>query len=249
MTPPTANDPPTERTPTNPDTSENIESDSPTTPELPSWLDWLLGGLVTVGGLLFALAGVFVFIVADRERIEAAVAADEFQVEGMTEPEFVELTLSLLPWLAAGLVLTGLAMAILGGAYIVHRRRVRNRAMAGEQTSDYLAHALLGAVVSAVTSFVPLSPILGGGVAGYLERGDSERTMSVGAASGVLMSAPFLVVGLFAVGGVAMGFASIEGGGFGAMVAALVAVGGLISLGVTVVLGAAGGWIGGKLAE
>lgn len=249
MTSPTENESSIERVPSTPETPGNNGSDSPTTPDIPDWLDWLLGGLVAVSGLLLALAGGFVFVLDDRERVESVVAADEFQVEGMTEPEFVELTLALLPWLAGGLVVTGLAMAILGGGYIVHRRRVRNRATASEQTSNYLAHALLGTVVSAVTSFVPMSPVIGGGVAGYLERGDTERTISVGAASGVLLSAPFFIVGLFAAAGLVSGFASIEDGGFGVMVAALVVIGGLISLGITVGLGAVGGWLGGKLAE
>lgn len=248
MTPPTETDPDATRAPRDPETTGDINSESPSTPDVPGWLDWLLGGLVTVVGLLFALAGAVVYVGGNREQIEAVVGAEGFQVEGMTEPEFVEFMLSLLPWLAAGLVLTGVAMAILGCAYIVHRRRARNRAAGGEPTSNYLAHALLGAVVSAVTSFVPLSPLIGGGLAGYLERGDSERTISVGAASGVLLSAPFFVIGLFAAAGLASGFASIEGG-FGTMIAAFVIIGGLISLGVTVGLGAAGGWIGGKLAE
>lgn len=232
-----------------PAAAEADESTDPDVPSVPGSLDWILGGLVVVGGLLFAFVGLLLFVVPDRERIEAMVAPDAVQIEGMTKPEFVDVTLSLLPWLAAGLVLTGLAMTVLGVAYVVHRRRVRERAAAGESVSNYLAHALLGAMVSALTSFIPLSPVIGGGLAGYLERGDSERTTSVGAASAVLMSAPFLVLGLFAAAGLAAGFAAIGDGGLGAMMAVVVVVAGLASLGVTVLLGAGGGWVGGRLAE
>lgn len=252
MAPSPANDPTPDSAPPPSDATETIASDdstNPAVPDVPGVLDWVLGGLVLLGGLLFTLGGIVLFIVPDRARIEEVVAADDFQIEGMTEPEFVELVTTLLPWLAAGLMLTGLAMTVLGVAYVVHRRRVRERAAAGEPTSNFPAHALLGAVVSALTSFIPLSPLIGGGLAGYLERGDSERTISVGAASAVVMSAPAIVVGLFVAAGLAAGFATIGDGGTGSMVAVLVIVGGLVSLGITAGLGAAGGWLGGKLAE
>lgn len=252
MAPDAENDSDTTYTPTNPEGVETVgsnDSNYPVVPEIPGILDWILGGLVAFGGLLFALAGILVYTVPTRENVETAVASEDFQVEGMTEPEFVEVTLSLLPWLAAGLLLTGLAMTVLGIAYIVHRRRVRDRAAAGEATSDYLAHALLGGVVTALTSFIPLSGVIGGGVAGYLERGKSQRTTSVGAASAVLMSAPFLVVGLFTAAGLFAGFSAIGDSGFGAVVTVAVIIGGLFSLGIAMALGAAGGWIGGKLAE
>lgn len=252
MTPPGED----ETTPRHRETSspieDNLDADdqaSPDVPDVPGVVDWLLGGLAILGGLIFTIAGIGVFTVLDRTLLEEMVAAEDFQVEGMTEAEFVDVVLAMEPWLGAGLVITGLAMIAFGIAYIVHRRRIRARAARGEPTSDYLAHALLGAVVSFVTSFIPLSPIVGGGVAGYLERGESERTISVGAASGALMSAPFVVLSLFVAAGLVAGFSVIGDGGFGWMMTALVIVSGLFSLGFTVALGAAGGWIGGKLAE
>ena len=250
MTPPAEDDRDTATTNSDP-VNDVTRSDStyPDVPDIPSILDWILGGLVAFVGLLFALAGLFLFLVPDRENVETAVASEGFQVEGMTEPEFVDLTLTLLPWLAAGLLLTGLAMTVLGGAYIVHRRRVRDRAATGKPTDNYLAHALLGAVVSAVLSFIPISGIIGGGLAGYLQRGESERTVSVGAASAVLMSAPFLVIGLFVAAGLIAGSTAISDGGFAVINAVVVIVGGLLSLGIATALGATGGWIGGKLAE
>lgn len=252
MTPPTDMDSTPDTAPSSPDPADNAPSDdstNPDVPDIPPILDWILGVLVVIGGLLSALGGLFVFLVADRESIETVVTADDFQVEGMTEAEFVDLMVSFLPWLATGLIITGLAMTVLGIAYIVHRRRVHARDAAGEPTSDYPAHALLGAVVSTLTSFIPLSPIIGGGLAGYLERGDSTRTVSVGAASGVILSAPALVVGLFGIVGFILGFTAIGGSGFVPMTVILIIVGGIVSFGVSVLLGAAGGWIGGKLAE
>ena len=64
---------------------------------------------------------------------------------------------------------------------------------------DTLINALIGAVVTIVTSFVPFSPILGGGVAAWLEKGDRTEGTKVGALSGALISLlllPLLFVGL-----------------------------------------------------
>ncbi|WP_259533135.1 DUF5518 domain-containing protein [Halalkaliarchaeum sp. AArc-CO] len=64
---------------------------------------------------------------------------------------------------------------------------------------DTLINALIGAVVTIVTSFVPFSPILGGGVAAWLENGDRTDGTKVGALSGALISLlllPLLFVGL-----------------------------------------------------
>jgi hypothetical protein len=257
MTPPPDDDATTGTTPAESNPTSTREGDDPATPgdpstpdvpEVPGVLDWILGGLVALGGLLFALAGGLVYSLADREQIEALVAPDDVQIEGMTKPEFVDLTVAVLPWVAAGLVVTGLAMLVLGVAYVVHRRRVHRREAAGESVSHYPAHALVGAAVSTVTSFIPFSPLVGGGVAGYLERGDSTRTASVGAASGAVMSAPFFLPALFVAAGVAAGFGAIGEVG-GGVAAAIVVVGALASLAFTVILGAIGGWIGGKLAE
>lgn len=58
-------------------------------------------------------------------------------------------------------------------------------------------NAIIGAVVSVLSSSVigPLGPILGGGVAGYLERQDGP---TVGTLSGVIASLPLVVLVFFA---------------------------------------------------
>ena len=221
----------------------------PSTPAVPAFLDWILGSLIALIGFGASLLGLVALVGPDREAFIEAVEADEVEVEGMTEAEFVDFLLAMLTWIGIGLLLTGLAMIALGVAYIVHRQRVRERADAGEPTSDYLAHALLGAAVTVLTSFIPFSQVIGGGVAGYLERGDSERTISVGAASAVLMLAPVVVFSLFFAIGVAAGFAAIGDGAIGVLGAVAVIVSLAFSVAIGAALGALGGWIGGKLAE
>jgi len=63
---------------------------------------------------------------------------------------------------------------------------------------DTWFNALIGAVVTVVTSFTVISPILGGAVAGYLNRRDGMRA---GALSGVIASIPLLGI-IFLIGSV-----------------------------------------------
>lgn len=59
---------------------------------------------------------------------------------------------------------------------------------------DTLLNAAVGAAVTVVLSFTGVSPVIGGGVAGYLQRESRTRGAAVGALSGVLAFVPFLFV-------------------------------------------------------
>lgn len=58
---------------------------------------------------------------------------------------------------------------------------------------DTFLNALIGAVVTLVLSFTGFSPILGGAVAGYLQRESRKSGAKVGALSGAIAFIPFLV--------------------------------------------------------
>jgi hypothetical protein len=58
-------------------------------------------------------------------------------------------------------------------------------------------NAIIGGVVAIVLSFIPLSTLLGGAVAGYLEGGTPEDGLKVGAIAGVLVFVPFALLGFF----------------------------------------------------
>lgn len=114
---------------------------------------------------------------------------------------------------------------------------------------DTFVNALLGAVVSVVLSFLLFSPLLGGLVAGYLEGGEREDGLRVGAISGVIALVPtagilFLIVGVasfFLIGGI-----PLRAGAFGAIL--LLGFGLLVTL-YTVGLSAIGGWLGNYVRE
>jgi ABC-type spermidine/putrescine transport system permease subunit II len=112
--------------------------------------------------------------------------------------------------------------------------------------SNRLVNALIGAVVTVVTSVVPLSPVLGGAVAGYLQRGDNEEGATVGALSGVLVTVPLAVIGTLLVA--LFTIAPQGGGGLGLVVGVFllsVLVVGLYAVSLSVV----GGVIGAYLAR
>lgn len=102
--------------------------------------------------------------------------------------------------------------------------------MPSDTAGNTLINAVIGAVVSVVTSFVPFSPILGGAVAAYLEEGTRSDAARVGALSGLLLVVPFtpiLLVGVamvpfdfglsFLAILVVLGFAAVYAVGFSAL--------------------------------
>jgi hypothetical protein len=105
-------------------------------------------------------------------------------------------------------------------------------------------NALVGAVVTVLTSFTGLAPVVGGAVAGYLNRRDGVK---VGAISGAIATIPLLFI-FFLVGSF-LAFVPVMGGGpragFGAGlgIVVLVFVFGLLLV-YSVGLGALGGYVG-----
>lgn len=78
---------------------------------------------------------------------------------------------------------------------------------------DTLLNAGIGALVTVVFSFTGFSPLVGGGVAGYLQRGTRRGGAKVGALSGGLAFLPFVILFVLFFGFFAL--APMTGGGFG----------------------------------
>lgn len=115
---------------------------------------------------------------------------------------------------------------------------------------DTLPNAVIGAVVTVLTSFVPVSPVIGGAVAGYLQQRDGP---TVGALSGVFAAIPLVAVfGLFLAA-----FAAFLGFGTPTGLFAIPPVFGLLGLlllfavlvVISALLGALGGLLGVYLYE
>lgn len=110
---------------------------------------------------------------------------------------------------------------------------------------DTIINAVLGAVVTVVFSFTGVSPVLGGGVAGYLQRESRESGAKVGALSGAFAFIPavlfiFVFSGFFLMG-------PMMGGGFAGGFMLLLVV--PFFLAWNVGLGALGGYLAVYLRE
>lgn len=112
---------------------------------------------------------------------------------------------------------------------------------------DTFANAAIGAVATALLSgFVPFAPVLGGGIAGYLEGGDRDAGIRVGLYSGVIglvvSLVLFVVVFVFLAAFLAVVPADL--GAFGAAGLLVLVIGSLSAAAYVLVLSALGGWLG-----
>ncbi|MFT4891359.1 MAG: hypothetical protein ACI9YT_002291 [Halobacteriales archaeon] len=81
----------------------------------------------------------------------------------------------------------------------------------GSGGSSTKMNALIGAVVAIVAGpLLPFAAIVGGTVAGYLERGDLEAGARVGAFAGAIAAVP-AVLGVFLFSGFFLGFTPLSG--------------------------------------
>lgn len=117
---------------------------------------------------------------------------------------------------------------------------------------DTFVNALIGAAASFFLSgVIPFAPLFGGGIAGYMQGGDRNEGLRVGAISGLLAAIPAFIAGLFFFGFVASVLfgGAMTGMSHGFAVFGTLSVVGLAALaigflGYFVGLSAAGGWIG-----
>ncbi|AHG05047.1 hypothetical protein HALDL1_16710 [Halobacterium sp. DL1] len=208
----------------------------------PSWLlgsvvDWLVAALLVVAGAVLAVPGAILYATVDEELARELVAEQTVESTVFTEAETIVVTEALGSWGGLGLVVTGLALVAAGVWFLVHYRRVRERG--GERAvAESRRNVVLGAAVTAVTSSIPLSPVLGGALAGYLERAGGP--VESGALSGVVASAPAVLLLVFPAVGVATVSVPLAAVLFGALLFAVVYL---------VALSALGGYLGGAVAD
>ncbi|APW97103.1 hypothetical protein CHINAEXTREME_04665 [Halobiforma lacisalsi AJ5] len=113
-----------------------------------------------------------------------------------------------------------------------------------------IVHALIGAVVGIVLSFIPFSTIVGGAAAGFLEGPDGRDGALVGALAGLIAFVPVAAIAFVALGvfGFALGIAALPAEGFAFVALAVLAFATLVFL-YTVGLSALGGYLGAFLAR
>lgn len=166
-------------------------------------VDWILAGMLVLLGFALVAVGGLLHRVADRDAIADLVAEETIESDIITEAELVDFLFAGSWWGGLGIILAGGTMILIGIAFGIGRRRI-DRAGASADPPTLRANALLGAFVTAITSFVPFSSILGGGVAGYLQTEDSWSGALVGAFAGILLALPLAIVAAMILFGLAI---------------------------------------------
>lgn len=158
--------------------------------------------LVIIGVVITGLGGLLLEF-ADRGRISQLVRDGVIQSDVLARGELIDVSYAMGLWGGLGVLLVGILLIATGVALGVHRYRVDRSDEGGVPASRY-SNALLGAVVTVVTSFIPLSGLLGGGVAGYLQPVDRWDGAHVGALAGVMLTIPLLIVLVAVIVGLVM---------------------------------------------
>lgn len=219
---------------------------------LPAFVDWILAVIVALVGTLAFVAGSAVLVLVDRDTLAAGIEDEAVTVTvgttELTDAEALAVADAVVSWTGTGLALVGIGTVLAAVGYLVARRRTRRRSEAGEPASSYGTYAVLGAVVTVALSFLPFSPAFGGALAGYLERGESDRTVSVGTLAGLLPVIPVLAMLVFVTGGVLSGLLTVGQTGEAVVVGATLLLAALFVAAFAGVLGALGGYVGGRLA-
>lgn len=155
-------------------------------------IDWILAVLLIFLGLGITGIGGLLVSITDREWFEELVAEGTIESDIITEAELVDAMVAFSWWGGMGIVLAGVVMVLGGIAFGVARRRI-DRMDEGAETPTFVANALIGAAITVLVSFIPLSGLLGGGVAGYLETADSWNGALVGATAALVLAVPVAV--------------------------------------------------------
>lgn len=220
--------------PTHVDQSEQ-RTLSPSTRRL---IDWIVSGALVVVGLCGILLGIAISQWADRDRITELVEDDVIQSDVLSDAALIDLSYASAIWGGTGLSAAGVVVLLAGLVFAGYQLRLKD-----DRSGDpsMASNALLGAVVTAVASFVPFSAVLGGGVAGYLQQDEPWTGARVGVLTGLFVSLPlFIVLGVLTIGLFIEGFAFLS-------LVLVVAL--LFSLLFSVAMSALGGYGGGYLAS
>lgn len=168
-------------------------------------LDWLVTAFLVLAGFALLAVGYVSFDSVDPEWFTDLVEEGTVRSDVFTEQEVIDVMTEVLYWGGIGVAILGVLLVVVGLGYMVMRRRDHRRARErGVVSSTIIADGIVGAVVTVVTSFIPFSALIGGGVAGYLYGGDRLSGAKAGALSGILLALPTVLI----LGFLTLGFAS-----------------------------------------
>jgi hypothetical protein len=233
--------------------SADRESESTIGRQIPEFVDWLAAAVIAVSGMALTVGGSTLTFVVDRDLLAEGIESGTITVvvfeRDLTEAEMLDFTVEVVFWTGIGLLVTGVGLVLFAIGYVVARHRAHRQAGDGESAGSYRSYAVLGAVASAVLSFVPFSPVIGSGLAGYFEHFGTGRTVSVGALSGFLSVLPGLSILVFVTVGIFAGLSDVQASDVGIVAAVAMLLVLLFVAAYGAGLGALGGFAGGRFAE
>lgn len=211
---------------------------------VPAIIDWALGGLVGLLGLVLAVLGISEFRAVDRRGIADSVNAETVEGGGLTRSEVIDAAVPFVNWVTAGVAITGVVFVVAAALFVRSRRQTRRRVeREGGTTATFWACTIYGSAVAMLTPIPLVSTLFGGGVAASLS--DTDASSRIGALAGVIGSVLGLPILLFLGAGIVAGAAAI-----GELAGGLFVVGFLAVVQLAVVVFYAGlGALGGFLAE
>jgi hypothetical protein len=225
---------------------------TPDSAPLPGIVHWLVAAFVGLVGVAFAAVGSLLSVFVDQAMVREAVSSGQVTVltveRTLSEAEMTALGMDVANWTGIGLLVTGVVLALFAVVYGLKQYRLQKQPAPATDSQRAWQAATVGAVVAAVLSFVPLSPLLGGGVAGYLRSSDGNGTR-VGALAGLLVAIPAVLLVGFTTVGLYTGLAVLAESGLRLLIVGLMAGGALFALAVSVGLGGLGGYLAPIIAD
>lgn len=195
-------------------------------------VDWFVSLLLALVGGILVYGGVILYAATDRATLARWVADGRLMSDVLSDAELIEVTSALGVGGGIGIAITGGMLVVAGVAFHRIERRARRQFEAtGTVAPNVVGSAILGAFVTIVTSFLVVSPVIGGAVASYVDRQRNGSGYKAASLSGVFAAVPVVVLFGVIIAAVAVGsprLAPLVGGVFLVAVAAIV---GLSTLG------------------
>jgi hypothetical protein len=202
-------------------------------------IDWAIGAILSIAGALIALGGIALYYGVTRPDVTDYVHSSEFQSEVLTDREAIDALVAFGQWSGIGLLAAGGLLVLIGIAVVVAHRRARHD---NRSTPNWIL-GVGGALIGSLLSFIPLSPILGGVAAGYLDPNPETSGLGTGTLAGVFGSLPLFVVVTFASIGLIVSVPSETAPAVVTVVCVALLLIVLYFVGLSAVGGYLGGWL------
>jgi hypothetical protein len=214
---------------------------------IPDVVQLIVVAFVGLAGVAFAVVGSLLSFFVDQALVRETVSSGQITLltveRTISEAEMAALGTDVANWLGIGLLVTGVVLTLFAGVYGLTQYRVWKQTDPATDRQQARQAAIVGAVVAAVLSFVPLSPLLGGGVAGYLSSSGGTDATRVGAVAGLLVAIPAVLLIGFTTVGLYAGLAVFAESSLRLLILGVMTASALFVLAVSVGLGGLGGYL------